>query len=316
MTQELIILENLTKRFNGITAVNNISLQVRKKQVLGFLGPNGAGKSTTMKMIAGFLEPSSGTVIVDGYNIVDNPVEVKSRIGYLPEGAPSYGDMTTFSFLDFVAEIRGYEGKIKRRCVEQVVDQVELGAVLFQRIDTLSKGFRRRVGLAQAMMHDPQVLILDEPTDGLDPNQKHQVRSLINEMAKSKAIIVSTHILEEVEAVCTDAVIIADGLLLEKGTPEELISHDPNHNSVVVRVHKKNAESVCKELKLLGHVSEVDEIEKRRNQVLFRIQLKKKAQSLVQVNTLIREKKLSIEEVYSEKGALDKVFRQITNSKD
>ena len=218
----MIEISHLTKKFDNFTAVDDLSFKVEEGEVLGFLGPNGAGKSTTMKVITGFLSASQGSVTVDGHDIATDPMAVKSLIGYLPEGAPSYPDMTTLEFLDFIAEIRGYSGEEKRRRIEKVINDVELRSVCHKTIDTLSKGFKRRVGLAQAILHDPKVLILDEPTDGLDPNQKHHVRKLIRNLAKDKIVIISTHILEEVSAVCTRAIIIAGGRILADGTPKEL----------------------------------------------------------------------------------------------
>lgn len=217
-----IEVQELDKRFGPIHAVRNVSFSVRHGEVLGFLGPNGAGKSTTMKMITGFLEPTDGTVLVNGHDVRTEPIKVKASIGYLPEGAPAYGEMTALRFLEFVAEIRGLSGAEKQERIEKVIELVHLDSVLDQTVETLSKGFKRRVGVAQALLHDPDVLIMDEPTDGLDPNQKHEVRSLIKEMAENKAIVISTHILEEVDAVCSRAIIIAAGQILFDGTPAEL----------------------------------------------------------------------------------------------
>ncbi|MGK0296765.1 MAG: ABC-2 type transport system ATP-binding protein [Gammaproteobacteria bacterium] len=217
-----IEVNGLDRYFGSIHAVRNISFSIKRGEVLGFLGPNGAGKSTTMKMITGFLEPSHGSVLVNGYNVVDDPIKVKASIGYLPEGAPAYGEMTVKHFLDFVADIRGYSGSEKKKRVEDVINKINLGSVANQSIETLSKGYKRRVGVAQSILHDPEILIMDEPTDGLDPNQKHEVRELIKAMAQDKAIIISTHILEEVDAVCTRAIIIAEGQILFDGTPSEL----------------------------------------------------------------------------------------------
>lgn len=222
--QTLIEVNSLDKKFGAIHAVRNLSFSVNKGEVLGFLGPNGAGKSTTMKMITGFLEPTSGTATVCGHDILENPIAVKEKIGYLPEGAPCYGEMTVKSFLDFIADIRGLKGQDKQNRVDVIIKKINLETVRNQTIDTLSKGFKRRVGVAQALMHDPEVLIMDEPTDGLDPNQKHEVRTLIKEMAAHKAIIISTHIMEEVDAICTRAIIIASGQLLFDGTPKELLA--------------------------------------------------------------------------------------------
>jgi ABC-2 type transport system ATP-binding protein len=215
----MIHIENLVKRFGTLAAVDGVSFDVGRGTVLGFLGPNGAGKSTTMKMIAGFLAPSAGTVRVCDVDVAKRPLEAKRHIGYLPEGAPTYPDMTPAELLDFVAEVRGLKGADKDRRIDAAVGKVEIDAVLDQSIETLSKGFKRRVGLAQAILHDPPVLVLDEPTDGLDPNQKRQVRALIRAMARDKAIIISTHILEEVEAICTRAMIIARGRAVAEGAP-------------------------------------------------------------------------------------------------
>nr|WP_298723876.1 ABC transporter ATP-binding protein [uncultured Steroidobacter sp.] len=223
----MIEIRNLTKRYGALTAVNDISFTVTPGQVLGFLGPNGAGKSTTMKMITGFLAPSSGSVTVCGHDVESDPLAAKACMGYLPEGAPSYGEMTVRSFLEFIADIRGLSGERRRARLDDVIARLQLESVLEQMIETLSKGFKRRVGLAQALLHDPQVLILDEPTDGLDPNQKHQVRTLINDMSKDKIIVISTHILEEVDAVCNRAIIIAGGRLLADATPKELAARAP-----------------------------------------------------------------------------------------
>jgi ABC-2 type transport system ATP-binding protein len=216
----MIEIDNLSKQFGPLKAVDGLSLRVEPGEVLGFLGPNGAGKSTTMKMVTGFLTPDGGSVKVAGQDVVSDPLAAKRRIGYLPEGAPLYGDMTPRSFLEFIAQIRGLRGADKARRVAEAIARTSLQSVLEKPIETLSKGFKRRVGLAQAILHDPQILILDEPTDGLDPNQKHEVRELIRGMSRDKVIVLSTHILEEVEAVCTRAVIIAAGRLVFDGTPD------------------------------------------------------------------------------------------------
>ena len=226
----MITISNITKKFGDFTAVDNLSMSVKSGEVLGFLGPNGAGKSTTMKMITGFMKPTEGTIKVKGMNVETNPIECKKLIGYLPEGAPLYGDMTPINMLKFVAYIRGMDSQEFKTALDIVVIKTEITDVINQPIDTLSKGYKRRVGLAQALIHDPEILILDEPTDGLDPNQKHHVRNLINEMGKKKAIIISTHILEEVDAVCSRACIIAKGKKIIDSNPKELKKSFKNKN--------------------------------------------------------------------------------------
>lgn len=218
----MIEIENLTKHFGPVTAVAGLSLTVRRGEVLGFLGPNGAGKSTSMKMVAGYLVPDGGTARIAGHDIVSDTIAAQRLLGYLPEGAPAYGDMTPRQFLSFIAKIRELAGAQAQSAIARAIARTELASVLDRPIETLSKGFRRRVGLAQAILHDPEVLILDEPTDGLDPNQKHAVRALIREMAPSKTIVISTHVLEEVEAVCTRAIIIDRGRIVADATPAEL----------------------------------------------------------------------------------------------
>jgi ABC-2 type transport system ATP-binding protein len=217
-----IQVSGLCRKFGSIVAVDNISFQVEKGEVLGFLGPNGAGKSTAMKMLACFLEPDSGTAKICGHDILKEPIEVQKKLGYLAEHAPSYGEMTVGSFLDFVCDARNIKGSARKKALDKIVPMCSIDSVYHQTIETLSKGYKRRVGLAQALIHDPQVLILDEPTDGLDPNQKHEVRQLINKMANDKCIIISTHILEEVEAICSRTIIIAKGQILVDSTPSKL----------------------------------------------------------------------------------------------
>ncbi len=242
---EAVKVKSLKKSFGPIHAVCGVSFDVNHGEVLGFLGPNGAGKSTTMEMITGFLEPTAGTVIVNGHDVLENPLAVKKSIGYLPEGAPAYGEMTVKSFLNFIADIRQLTGSTRQKRIDEVVERINIRSVYDQSIETLSKGYKRRVGIAQAILHDPDILILDEPTDGLDPNQKHEVRNLIKEMAQDKAIVISTHILEEVDAVCSRAIIIASGELLFDGTPTELIAKsdrkDIDHAFRLVTTGKSDA---------------------------------------------------------------------------
>lgn len=310
----MVEIKNLRKMFGPFTAVDDISFQVKQGEVLGFLGPNGAGKSTTMKMITGFLSPTSGTVSVGGFDISKNPLEVKKTIGYLPEGAPAYPDMTPFDFLNFIAEVRGFQGAEKQRRVNAAVDQVHLDDVLHQPIDTLSKGFKRRVGLAQAILHNPAVLILDEPTDGLDPNQKHEVRALIKEMAQEKVIILSTHILEEVHAVCTRAIIIAKGKLLADGTPQELEARSAYHNAVSLRLNAplSSADVIRNTLLQLPHVSKLEKCQESDGDLSYLLYPADKQSIITEVSQAAHSQGWEVVEMHADKGHLDEVFRNIT----
>jgi ABC-2 type transport system ATP-binding protein len=303
----MIEIENLTRRFGSITAVDHVSFKVDRGEVLGFLGPNGAGKSTTMKMITGFLTPSFGTVKVDGFDVMRDPMAVKSRIGYLPEGAPLWPDMTAAAFLQFIAGIRALSGADADARIADVVAKTQLSSVMNQPLETLSKGFKRRVGLAQALLHDPDVLILDEPTDGLDPNQKHEVRSLISAMSKDKAIVISTHILEEVEAVCTRAIIIAKGRIVADATPGELLARSDRHNAVSLRV-SGDAQTARAILLELPAVASVEAIQANG---LF-IRPREGASILTEVGVALRDQDIAVEEIHVAQGHLDEVFRTIT----
>jgi len=297
----------LTKRYGNFTAVDNISFKAEPGQVLGFLGPNGAGKSTTMKMLAGFLAPTTGNAKICGFNVEDQPLEAKRAIGYLPEGAPSYGEMTPLAFLEFIASIRGLTGKQRKQRLDDVIGRLQLESVLGQSIDTLSKGFKRRVGLAQAILHNPKVLILDEPTDGLDPNQKHQVRDLINAMSKDKVIVISTHILEEVHALCNRAIIIAGGKLLADATPAELEARSRYHMAVSLTVN-----DIDKARQILSGIADIERIEvdpQDRRLTAFPHSGK---QILNAVSTALSTQQLHISELQLESGRLDEVFRSIT----
>ena len=232
----MISIKDLRRSFGPIVAVDGISFDVEKGQVLGFLGPNGAGKSTAMRILACFLKPDSGTATVCGHDILKEPVQVRKKLGYLAENVPAYGEMTVGGLLNFVCDARRITGKDRKKALDRVVPICSIGSVYHQTIETLSKGYRRRVGLAQALIHDPEVLILDEPTDGLDPNQKHEVRQLISNMAADKCIIISTHILEEVQAVCTRTIIIAKGKILVDSTPQKL---QEEHNCSLDEVFRK-----------------------------------------------------------------------------
>ena len=302
----MIDIRNLTKRFAQHTAVDDLSFQVQPGEVLGFLGPNGAGKSTTMKMLTGFLAPTSGTASILGCDIQTQTLEAQRQIGYLPEGAPCYGDMTVRGFLDFIAEVRGFRGAEKKLRVKRAVEQVELEKVLEQSIETLSKGFKRRVGLAQAILHDPRVLILDEPTDGLDPNQKHQVRQLIQGLARDKIVIISTHILEEVTALCTRAVVIAQGRLLADGTPLELESRSRYHQAVTLVADDALDQAA------LAALPGVAGVEENAREHSLSVLAQPGEVIFPQVNALIAERGWKVKELNVERGRLDEVFRTLT----
>jgi len=307
----MIEIRNLTKRFGAATAVDDLSFKVAPGEVLGFLGPNGAGKSTTMKMVTGFLPPTSGQVLVNGHDVAVDPLATKSLIGYLPEGAPLYPDMTPRSLLAFVADARGIASGQRKSLIAEAVRRVELEPVLDQRIDTLSKGFKRRVGLAAAILHDPPVLILDEPTDGLDPNQKDHVRGLIREMAKGKVIILSTHILEEVEAVCTRAIIIARGRILFDGLPTELRKRSRYHGAVELAV-RGNVVGANERLAGLAGVAKVEVLASESGVTRIMVLPKEGAQIFQVVRDAAQAADWVVTDFHVERGRMDDVFREIT----
>ncbi|MEO8444014.1 MAG: ABC transporter ATP-binding protein [Gammaproteobacteria bacterium] len=308
----MIAAEGLVKTFGSRTAVDGISFRVQPGEVLGFLGPNGAGKTTTMRMLAGFVAPTAGRAEICGFSIEEQPVAAKQRLGYLPEGAPSYGEMTPRDFLRFIGELRGLGGGQFRQRLENVVERLQLGGVLDQPIETLSKGFRRRVGLAQAILHDPPVLILDEPTDGLDPNQKHEVRELIRTMAPGKVIVISTHILEEVDAVCTRAIIIADGRILADEQPDALIRRSCYHNAVTVRLERSaDLASVAADLRNLAGVNSVEVDAAGHAVTAFP---RDGAALLGAVGDLATRRHWPVDQLQLEAGRLDEVFRSITTA--
>jgi gliding motility-associated transport system ATP-binding protein len=299
----MIKIENLVKTFGTKRAVDGISFTVERGEVLGFLGPNGAGKSTTMRMITGFMPPTEGKVTVGGYDVAESPLEAKRLIGYLPENAASYPDMTVKGFLNFAAELRGLQGSARKKAVSHVVELCFLDSVLNQSIDTLSKGYKHRTCLAQALIHDPEVLIMDEPTDGLDPNQKHEVRNLIRELGAKKAIVFSTHILEEVDAACTRAIIIDRGRIVANGTPQELRGMSELAGAVTLQARGASAE----------RLSELGRVEKLNG--AFRIYPKDKsraAELAQEVVDLVNLHGWKVEGMFSERGELDEVFRRIT----
>jgi ABC-2 type transport system ATP-binding protein len=306
----MIKVEHLSKRYAALTAVDDVSFEVAPGEVLGFLGPNGAGKTTTMRMLAGFISPTAGTASICGHDIETDTLEAKKSLGYLPEGAPLYGEMTVQSFLEFIADLRNLTGSMRRNRLDYSIGRLQLGSVTEQTIETLSKGFRRRVGLAQALMQDPPVLILDEPTDGLDPNQKHEVRTLINEMARDKIIIISTHLLEEVQAVCTRAIIIARGRIVADDTPQGLAAQSRYYNAVSLQLENPQqlaaARAAIEALPLVASV-EVSERDARLTALP-----RAGAQILPTLSELAARQGLKLKELHLESGRLDEVFRTIT----
>ena len=311
---EMISLSGLTKRFGPVTAVDNISLSIKRGEVLGFLGPNGAGKSTTMRMVTGFVAPSEGTITVCGFDVSRDPLEVQKRIGYMPEGAPLYGDITPLAFLRFIASIRGFRGHERDRRVDSAIDKLELRDVLHRPIETLSKGFKRRTGLAQSLLHEPDILILDEPTDGLDPNQKHQVRELIRTMSPDKAIVISTHILEEVAAVCTRAVVIAKGRVVFDGTPVELQQRSAHHNAVAISLKSGVVAQARAAIEGLANVSRV-EVRDGADGSAHLIVIPEEARPILQaVGDTVRQSGFAVESLHVMEGQLDEVFRDLTTA--
>ena len=310
----LLDIQGLSKTFGTIKAVDDVDFNVGRGEVLGFLGPNGAGKSTTMRMVAGYLTPSAGRIEVCGHDVAEKPIEIRKRLGYLPEGAPAYGDMTPASLLGFVANIRKMKGDDRQRRIDEVTGRLELGGVMDQPIETLSKGFKRRVGLATTLLHDPDVLILDEPTDGLDPNQKHQVRTLLSELAADKAIIISTHILEEVDAICSRAIIIARGKIVADDRPASLLAQSRLHNAVALRMRREYLEPAKSILEDLEGVSDLKQADAGEDQVHLIVLPKAGANIIGEVREKVGEGGIILEELFLERGRLEDVFRDLTKA--
>jgi ABC-2 type transport system ATP-binding protein len=307
----MIKVENLTKTFGTKRAVDGVSFTVERGEVLGFLGPNGAGKSTTMRMLTGFLPPSSGKVAVGGFDMSENPIPAKKLIGYLPESAPCYTDMTVYGFLNFAAEIRGLRGDAKKAAVNRVVDLCFLESVLHQNVDTLSKGYRHRTCFAQSIIHDPDILVLDEPTDGLDPNQKHEIRQLIRKMGENKAIIFSTHILEEVDAICTRAMIIDRGKVVANGTPDELRRKSEWAGAVTLRVQGVAANAVQEKLSRLRAAKKVTTAA-GGNRVTVTVFPRTAGDGDLTREVIEATNGWQVDGLRTEEGRLDEVFRSIT----
>jgi ABC-2 type transport system ATP-binding protein len=313
LSLKLIDANNLKKSFGDFVAVDNIDLSVNRGEVVGFLGPNGAGKSTTMKMLTGFLEPDSGDILINNIDLKSHPLDAKQFIGYLPEGAPSYSDMEVSEFLSFVGKMRGINNKnILKSRLDDMANQINLKDVWNRPIETLSKGFKRRVGIAQALIHDPDILILDEPTDGLDPNQKHEMRNLIKTISKNKAIVISTHILEEVEAVCSRAVIIANGKLLANEKPVNLGKNLKQKSVFSILLSNKINSTTLKEIKAnLDYKNvEIEYVGNSSSKIL--IQVDKESLDLNKIIAQLKKQKLNVVEAFFVKPNLDEIFRKIT----
>lgn len=308
----MIKVHNLAKTFGTKRAVDGVSFSVERGEVLGFLGPNGAGKSTTMRMITGFIPPTEGTVTVGGFDIVEHPIEARRLLGYLPENAPAYTDMTVYGFLNFAAEIRGLRGDARKKAVNRAVEMCFLEAVLHQSIETLSKGYRHRTCFAQSIIHDPEVLVLDEPTDGLDPNQKHEIRGLIRRMGEKKAIIFSTHILEEVDAACSRAIIIDRGKIVANGTPAQLRQKSEWAGAVTIRVSGINAGALNQKLSQLSVVKKTAILKEDSTSVTARVFPRGNVNGSLASSIADAAQGWRIIELHTEEGRLDEVFRSIT----
>lgn len=309
----MIKVENLVKSFGAKRAVDDISFRVGRGEVLGFLGPNGAGKSTTMRIVTGFYPPTSGRVTVGGFDIVENPIAAKRLIGYLPENAPGYADMTVHGFLSFVAELRGLAGEARKKAIQRAVETCSLDGVLYQTIDTLSKGYKHRTCLAQSILHDPDILILDEPTDGLDPNQKHEVRGLIKRMGEHKAIVFSTHILEEIEAACTRVIIIDRGKIVANGTPQELKARSELAGAVRLKTRGVTVAVLNEKLSALG--ARVEILFQDGEQAEVRAYPRERGVNgafAASIAELARRENWKLDEIHLEEGRLDEVFHSIT----
>lgn len=303
----MIQARNLTKTFGPKVAVDGISFTLEKGEVLGFLGPNGAGKSTTMRMVTGYLPPTSGEILISNLNLATRPVAARRLIGYLPENAPSYSDMTVEGFLRFAASMRGLSGESAKRALGRAVELCFLQPVLHQGIETLSKGYRHRICFAQSIIHDPDILILDEPTDGLDPNQKHEVRSLIKSMGRTKAILFSTHILEEVEAACTRAVVIDRGRIVANGTPEDLKARSPEAGAITISTSKPMDSALAG----LAGVRKTSQLENGRLRI-YPVEKLSSADLVAGLLAAAQKAGVAVHDIRIEEGRLDDVFRSLT----
>ena len=308
----MLIVDQVSVSLTNTTILERVEFQAQPGEITAVIGPNGSGKSTTMKMATGYLKADSGTSTICGVDMEVNPKEAKKLIGYLPEGAPAYGEMTTIGFLNFIADIRGFYGKKRAIQIDKAVERARIKHVLHQQIDTLSKGYKRRVGLSQAIMHEPKILILDEPTDGLDPNQKHHVRELITEISKTTAIIVSTHILEEVDAVCSSVLLINKGNVVLNGSSSELRSKVESNNSIMIKIDPKSTEDLKRLLLTIPSISKIDVLNETESNVNINIYPKENQVILTEVAKIIADHKFPVKDIYQNHIALDEAFRKLT----
>jgi ABC-2 type transport system ATP-binding protein len=311
----MISVKKLAKHFGARRAVDGVSFEVNDGTVLGFLGPNGAGKTTTMRVLSGFLPPTSGTAVVNGFDVVERPVEARKNIGYLPENAPLYGDMTVEAFLRFIAEMRDFSGRERNTRADAVIEKCFLSGVRHQTIETLSKGYRQRTCFAQALLHDPPVLLLDEPTDGLDPNQKQVVRNMIRHMGREKIIILSTHLLEEVEAICSRVIIISAGRLVVDSTPADLRKRSKEYNALTVNLVAPPAEAKAA-FEGLNGVARVEHLETVGNRLTLRLFPRDGQSIAVPVFEYARTRKWLVTDLQTSGGRLDDVFQSLTRTAD
>ncbi|NCC52850.1 MAG: ABC transporter ATP-binding protein [Spartobacteria bacterium] len=311
----MIRLEHLVKKFGPRTAVDDISFDVEKGTVLGFLGPNGAGKTTTIRMIAGYLQPTEGSITVNGVDVVNHPTAAQKHIGYMPENTPLYDDMTVWSFLTFIAEVRGYTGAARRQRVDEVIEACMLRPVRHQPIDTLSKGYRQRTCFAQALLHNPSILLLDEPTEGLDPNQKKVVRDMISDMAKDKIIMLSTHVLEEVEAICSRVMIISEGRIKADSTPRALRKRSSLYNTLTIEVLAP-ADKAVAAFQAIQDVKEVVRLSGDEQKQTLRLYPRDHQPLAVSAIDVAHRNKWMVTDLRSDQGRLDDVFRQVTTTDD
>jgi gliding motility-associated transport system ATP-binding protein len=310
----MIKIKNLTKKYDDLLAVDDISLEIKEGEILGFLGPNGAGKTTTMKMLTGFMAPTSGTISFDNLDIIEDSLEIRAKIGYLPENNPLYEDMKVYEYLAFIGRVRGMDRKTLLKRMKEMIKLAGLGSVLKQPIVELSKGYRQRVGIAQAMLHDPEILILDEPTSGLDPNQIVEIRSLIKKLGEQKTIILCSHIMQEVQATCDRVIIISEGKIVGQGTPQELTANATGNDTMYVKI-KGEMDRVVEGLQKLDNVVDVVRADKESDDIRgYKLSITRNSDIREQLFKLAIDNNWSILESKRDEVSLEDVFRKLTKN--